>query len=58
MNRKQKLAILVGIALIVTMGFFPPWKASTSSTGSMRFCCCLFFSSAATAEAMADEGWQ
>ena len=29
MNRKQKICLLVGIAVIVVMGLFPPWVLET-----------------------------
>ena len=30
MNRKQKIIAVIGVALIVVMGLFPPWKLTTT----------------------------
>ena len=33
MNKKQKIVLWIGIAVIVIMGIFPPWVISGYSTG-------------------------
>ena len=33
MNKKQKVAILVGVGIIVLMGLFPPWCWNTPRDG-------------------------
>jgi hypothetical protein len=35
MNRKQKICLWVGIAVIVTMGIFPPWMITGGSQGCL-----------------------
>jgi len=37
MNRKQKICLWVGIALIVVMGLFPPWVCEYYRDGAKSF---------------------
>lgn len=47
MNRRQKIVLWIGIAVIVVMGVFPPWLYTTTGNGlnskkNAGYSCILF----------------